>query len=215
MRIPKEDLKDFTYFDVVKNRPDPPAKVTLHPSGEFEDLKPLAVWDGPLETDLRAGSYFSRLSEFHRTLALTGASAALAVAIGTALWLNAALSEHIRPIEVAADQETAETTLSELSTDDPELLSDSDTSFFSAPDASIGQPAPARSVYRKKRRYAPRPAVRFAADRVKRRPLIKPQFIVSEFVPTRLLIFVENGEIKTRIEPQLSASFKRPATLPN
>ena len=42
-----------------------------------------------------------------------------------------------------------------------------------------------------------------------------PQFIVSEFVPTTMFIFVENGEVKSRIEPQLTAGYKRPSTLPN
>jgi hypothetical protein len=38
---------------------------------------------------------------------------------------------------------------------------------------------------------------------------------VSEFVPTTLIIYIENGEIKTRIEPQLTAAYKKPAPLSN
>jgi hypothetical protein len=211
MRIPKEDLSDFTFYDVVQDKPDPPARETVHSTGEFETLKPLAVWEGPINNPPATGSLFSRLSEFHRTLALTGAAAAVAIAIGTALWLNASLSERIRPIEVASEPQTADAVLSELSTDDSELLSENDSSVFTSPD----EPAPARAVYRAKRkRTISRPLVRFAALRVKRRPLIRPQFIISEFVPTKLFIFVENGEVKTRIEPQLTASYKRPPAAP-
>ena len=50
----------------------------------------------------------------------------------------------------------------------------------------------------------------FAAERPRRRPLIRPKFWVSDFVPTTLIIYVDKGEIKTRIEPQLTADYKRP-----
>jgi len=35
------------------------------------------------------------------------------------------------------------------------------------------------------------------------------------FVPTTLVIYVENGEIKNRIEPTLSGAFKLPASFSN
>jgi hypothetical protein len=32
---------------------------------------------------------------------------------------------------------------------------------------------------------------------------------MSEFVPTTLVIYIKNGEVKTRIEPQLTATHKK------
>jgi hypothetical protein len=48
-----------------------------------------------------------------------------------------------------------------------------------------------------------------------RRQLRRPQHVVTSFVPTTLVIYAENGEIKTRIEPQLSAAYKKPLTITN
>jgi hypothetical protein len=50
----------------------------------------------------------------------------------------------------------------------------------------------------------------YRAPRVVREPL-RPQMWVSQFIPTTLIIYIENGEIKSRIEPQLTAGFKRPS----
>jgi hypothetical protein len=44
--------------------------------------------------------------------------------------------------------------------------------------------------------------------------LPRPRLIVSNFVPTTLIIYIDNGEIKTRIEPQLTAGYKKPSPLP-
>jgi len=39
--------------------------------------------------------------------------------------------------------------------------------------------------------------------------------MVADFVPTTLIIYPENGEIKTRIEPQLTAVYRKPITFAN
>jgi len=38
--------------------------------------------------------------------------------------------------------------------------------------------------------------------------------MVTGFVPTTLVIYAENGEIKTRIEPQLTSGYKKQLVLP-
>jgi hypothetical protein len=53
-----------------------------------------------------------------------------------------------------------------------------------------------------------------AANRPRRRPP-GPRLIVSDFVPTNLIIYPEDGVIKTRIEPQLVAIHKVPLAVPN
>jgi len=39
--------------------------------------------------------------------------------------------------------------------------------------------------------------------------------MVTRFVPTTLVIYAENGEIKTRIEPRLAAIYNKPLTITN
>jgi hypothetical protein len=41
------------------------------------------------------------------------------------------------------------------------------------------------------------------------------QLAVTKFIPTTLIIYVENGEVRSRIEPQLTAAYKKLATIPN
>jgi hypothetical protein len=41
------------------------------------------------------------------------------------------------------------------------------------------------------------------------RRLLGSTLWVSDFVPTTLVIYIENGEIKTRIVPQLNAGYKK------
>ncbi|HEX6126650.1 MAG TPA: hypothetical protein VFZ23_14865 [Pyrinomonadaceae bacterium] len=60
-----------------------------------------------------------------------------------------------------------------------------------------------------------RQRVRPAAYRPPRRQPLRPRLVVAEFVPTTLIIYPENGEIKRRIEPQLVALHKIPTTIPN
>jgi hypothetical protein len=60
---------------------------------------------------------------------------------------------------------------------------------------------------------AARPVV--AVYRPERIPQRRPKLVVSKFVPTTLIIYPENGVIKTRIEPQLTAAYKRSSTLRN
>ena len=56
-----------------------------------------------------------------------------------------------------------------------------------------------------------RRSIQLAANR----PRHQPRLVVSDFVPTNLIIYPENGVIKTRIEPQLVAIHKIPIAVPN
>jgi hypothetical protein len=55
---------------------------------------------------------------------------------------------------------------------------------------------------------SPRPRV----TNRQRRPLSQKPLVESNFVPTTLIIYIDKGEVKTRIEPQLTASLKKSAT---
>src|SRR5206468_394286 len=41
------------------------------------------------------------------------------------------------------------------------------------------------------------------------------QLATTKFIPTTLIIYVEKGEVKSRIEPQLTAAYKKPLNIPN
>jgi len=58
-----------------------------------------------------------------------------------------------------------------------------------------------------------RPGVQLSAHRPRRQP--RRAQLVTRFVPTTLVIYAENGEIKTRIEPRLAAVHKKPLTITN
>lgn len=66
-------------------------------------------------------------------------------------------------------------------------------------------------AYVEKRSPVLRPAVRAAYH--PRRLSRRPQLVVSKFVPTTLIIYTENGSVKTRSEPQLTAAYKKQASL--
>ena len=59
-----------------------------------------------------------------------------------------------------------------------------------------------------------RRSIQLAANRPRRQPP-GTRLVVSDFVPTNLIIYPENGVIKTRIEPQLVAIHKIPLAVPN
>jgi hypothetical protein len=64
------------------------------------------------------------------------------------------------------------------------------------------------------RRRPARRGVRLSTYR-SRRPAHRPQPLEAKFIPTTLVIYAENGEIKTRIEPSLTAVYKKPLVLSN
>ena len=115
--------------------------------------------------------------------------------------------------EVATDDQYADE--SELMTNgqyaDEGELADEPTqtkerlSFFSA--SKSGRGSINRSNARRKRA---RPRIRVAAYRRKRLPRWRPQPLEQLFLPTTLVIYVENGVIKTRLE-----TWPRPTPTPN
>ena len=205
MRIPRESLDDFIRAASPKEEPQPPAKYVRF-TGEIEVLKPLAHWDGVVKPKAAAVWYgqsaWYRLSSFHRSLAMGAVVTLIALVLGSTVFLRIDRSpvdqvtvsnvvvEETSPTDVVARTEPGFT--SDLLTDDTPTAVESTVSrtlsvkrpFFRAPKARI----PGRTFTA-------------ALQRV-RHHLPNPQLWVSQFVPTTLVIFVEKGEIKTRIEPQ-------------
>ena len=227
MRVPDEDLDDF------RGKPDPtpdgPAPhAPLKFTGEIEVLKPLARWEGANKSKAAAAgkdsdsSVWFWLSWFHRSLALAAALSVITFVLGTGIYI-AVYGPPSGLIENPGD--------ANVSPDDLSMgrRSDNDLAPTGSPDVADSLPA-ADSTFnfnepREKRvilKHRPTAQhvtgvaykrVQLASNRSPHQQL-RPQFWVSQFVPTTLIIYIDHGEVKTRIEPQ-STSLKKPTVLPN
>jgi hypothetical protein len=211
MRFPNESLDDYRARKL--KIPDPPATVTLEFTGESEVLKPLAYWEGPVRDEATAGSIFHRLSWFHRSLAMSAALTIVTFLLGTGLYLavyGPPVDPDINVADLATDQQLDDTlTPAEEPSTSEFFTTGNSPSAFDEPNAlpSVTKRRPARARILRAA-YRPRPVANELL-----REWLHPQLWVSEFVPTNQFIYVENGVIKTRIEPQ--AIYKKPLTLPN
>ena len=197
MRKPNESLDQF----IVKATPkaaELPAPVSLHLTGEVEVLK-------PLETS-EAGKRGARISWFQLGLGVAGGVAMIAMILLSAVLIEIsdAGSERARLefdsyLSDEALDEQPDGTLNQVDT--PSI---SDIFPASSP-FGIDQLPVARATSRVRRS---KPRARLAAYRPPHR--IRHTPVVTEFVPTTLVIYAEDGEIKTRIERHISAVYKKP-----
>lgn len=200
---PDDSLDDY----VVKALPEttePPAPVSLRFTGEVEVLKPLARWERPAKlVPATVNVSQNRLSWFHRSLLAGGGLAAAALVLASAIAIGISDTpsgtetgqiEFIEvPSEIAMNGDSGAT---------PEELLSSDIFSMSGPDKLSGTTSVRKRNFRIKRillaRHVPAPRVRRAVKPVKREP---GATLVSKFVPTTLVIFIEDGLIKSRVEP--------------
>ena len=210
IRRPNETLDDFK--SRVAAPAEPPGVVLLYPTGDIEVLEPLAHSEDFAETEANESIFVSPrprpFSWFHRTLAIGGALAIIAfLSAGLLIRVYRPTVEPIGPVDVASDQPADTSTAPDIS-DDPDFFSP-----INSPFAFNGFPVVRKAP--KPRRFSSRPPR--SVDRPKRSEpgsqitalVPRSQLIVSDFVPTTLIIYIENGEIKTRIEPQLTAAYKK------
>ena len=184
----------------------PPSTVLLR---EVEVLSPLQLDQAPPKTAngllLQHGA--PRISWFHRSL-IFGGGAVAAIAI---IFLSAVFVAVNDPSDRAA-VDGVDTPSYQSDAIDDSLAPVEETAatdiFTSAIESQVfGELRTLRPVVR------PRiPQVQRAAY-VPRRT--SPPVQLPAFVPTTLVIYVENGEIKNRIEPTLSGAFKLPASFSN
>ncbi|MGH9821250.1 MAG: hypothetical protein ACRD43_13875, partial [Pyrinomonadaceae bacterium] len=203
MRIPDESLEDFMTGMTVAPKPadPPPSLKPVRFSGKVELLKPAV----PSEIAERALAVISpfvapgpltrthRPSGFYRSLGVVGTVAIIALVLASSIFIGTYRSDvepATTPSNVGLDQQP-EGILT--SPDEPDLSGPSTPA--SSPLVS-DEPRAVRSVRKRspvrvlRAGYRPRRAVR------------AHKIIVTNFVPTTLVIYPENGEIKTRIEPQ-------------
>jgi hypothetical protein len=184
----------------------------VRPTGEIEVLKPLAGSASFIKSGAASGFLETqrayRLSGFHRALALGGglAMAVLMLATGIHFWIFGAPADPVGLSDLAMQVRPDGVTAAEdfLTIDDEPAVSDI------APDADppVGffeTPAAVPAVARRSRVRSRVPRAVYRT----RRDLYPSPLWVSRFIPTTVVIYIENGEIKTRTEPRPSAAFKK------
>ena len=248
MRIPSDNLDDFK-TGAARKPEEPPVPKSVQLTGEVEVLRPLAISEDHVKHEASAVGASrrsrSRFSWFHRSLALGGGLAVIALILGTGVLVRIYRSpvEPVSGPSYVAKSEQPQT-LDQQPADLPEPTSPREEPTTSdiiptdiAPEANwsrtFDRPRVTRSTVRSKPRTAERPktavtsvapqapktdsasttssspkaGVLFATSPAPppppppRHTLPRPQFIVSDFTPTTLVIYVENGVVKTRIEP--------------
>jgi hypothetical protein len=229
MRKPDESL-DLVVEAAPEKLAEPPRPVSLRFTREIEVLKPLARSEGPAKSEEAAAVDTSvspdapRLSWFHRSLVAGGGLAMIAIILASAVFISTydppaepAVSQIDTagdPSEVAIDAQPVDTLLpaEEPPVSDIFVLAGSQPRAADSPKSKkTSQPAfrIPRSVFSS----SARPRLQPPAYPPPPKPPPSPR-LVPDFVPTTLVIYVEKGEIKTRIEPQLTAG-KKQLNLPN
>ena len=214
MRKPKDSLDEFA-VQAAEKAAQPPRMVELQFVGEVEVLKPLVRPEIPEHSDPSAGNPFRRNAPNRLSWLQSAAAAAAVLGIMVVILLSAifigitepARSSGVGTIETAESRDTAT-----LETYEDELTSIPEPfrpGIFGTPELPIDiRPSSPKA------KLVPARRVRRAALRLRRQPLL-PRVVISAFIPTTLIIYPENGEIKSRIEPQVAALYKKPQTLSN
>jgi hypothetical protein len=193
--------------------PPPPPAVSPRRSGDITVLKPLVRWEdfekakAAHDKKLR-WPVLSQLSFFHRSIAVGGVGGFIAFILVMTVYFGFSA----QPVEQAAStvdliagrQKTRPVT-------PPKARNPFDHLAVSSSPAILDEPVVPAIVLR---RRPARPHVIHADYRV-RRVVRRPQLAMNKFIPTTLIIFVEKGEVKSRIEPQLTAAYKKQISLPN
>ena len=210
MRVPKESLDEFVCRADTNEMPPPPPAVSPRRSGDITVLKPLVRWEdfekakAAHDKKLR-WPVLSQLSFFHRSIAVSGVGAFLAFI----LLMSVYIGFYAQPVEPAVDLIAGRQKKRPVTP--PKARNPFDHLAVSSSPAVLDEPVVPAIVLR---RRPARPHVIRADYRV-HRVIHRPQLAMNKFVPTTLIIFVEKGEVKSRIEPQLTAAYKKQISLPN
>jgi|GEM_PF-2061004 len=224
MRMPYDSLDDFVSGIAAPKAAELPAMRWLRFTGEFEVLKPLVNSEEFAEhlaainvTSVSPTPEVPWFLGFRRSLPLVGSFAMVVLILASGIFIGTyrPSAESVdKQSDVAVDQQS-EDTLANPDQQPGDILGlVSNLSIPSTPAGSPSvsdEPHAVRSVIRP---GSPGPRVLRAVYR-SRRITRRPQITMTDFVPTTLIIYAENGEIKTRIEPQLTSSYKKPLALPN
>jgi len=211
MQKPQESLDDFLR-PIEPIMADPPSTVSLRPTGEVEVLNPLPLDQPHAKTAngllLQQGA--PRISWFHRSLIFGGGAVAAIVII----FLSAVFIAVSEPADRASVEGVDTPKFESDASIDDRLVTDDEPAMADVPASEaepqvLGELLVARPVISSKQNT---PRIQRSAFIPRRTPAAEQR---PAFVPTTLIIYPENGEIKTRIEPSLSAAYKIPTTFSN
>jgi len=220
MRKPEESLEDFTVKAMAIEKASEPARAaSLRFTGRVEVLKPLTPRLG--NPAAAAGDKFFyrptryQFSWFQGVLGAAGAVAVMALILLSAIFIGiydppagpgvGSIDIAGNPSDAAIDQQLEDGPVRTEEAINPDILMAENSSY---PGDEL---PPIRSTAKPVSESA---RVQISANRPRRQPR-RPQLVMTKFVPTTLVIFAENGEIKTRIEPQLAAVYHKPLTITN
>jgi hypothetical protein len=216
MQIPKESLEDFMTGMPVDPKPaePPPGPRPVSFSGQVELLKPIEFSEDLVKSPVeilvplvpsRPAARTHWFSGFYRSLAVAGSFAIIALVLASGIFFGTyrpAAEPATSPGDLGLDQQPEGI----LTTpDNPDLTGPTaPTSLLLISDEPRALPHVRRPGSARVLRAAYHP-----------RRVVRPhQMMVTGFVPTTLVIYAENGEIKTRIEPQLTSGYKKQLVLP-
>lgn len=191
MRKPIDSLDDYVVGPVPET--EPPLPVLLRRTGEIEVLRPLAVWEHPVKLIPAASPY--RFSWFHRSLAIGGGLAMIALVLLSAIFIG------------ISDQRTSEVgDIAYIEVNDENAVTDdqlTSSDIFSIPDQEQATSQPAARSRRTTFAARVRPRTQPTAARPQLQ-IAEPEVTIAKFSPTTMIIYIENGVIKSRIEPWLT-----------
>ena len=212
MRKPEERLDNF----VVNAEPkaaEPPPPVSLRLTGKVRVLKAVSYSEDPATRKTATVGTSDRpsprgISWFHSSLVAAGGLAMIALVLLSAIVIGI----YETAVERAGGSVASTAYPGELPFDQQLYDALVPTEERLTPDISASSPLEGAALSAVRSTARPRRAktrVRLAAYRPLRRYL-RPRLVVTEFVPTTLVIYAQNGEIKSRIEPQITTGYKKP-----
>ena len=186
MQKPNESLRDYVAKPPEELGRKPPRPVSLAVTGEVETIRPLIPDEAPTKV-----FRFNRAVQplWFRRMVAVGGGAIVMIALSLVSAILVGINEPIAGPELASDEQLGPPVQMEP---------------FDILSAST-EPATWLSVIRPSVRHRaakPRQVTAYQ-PRTYTRP---PQPIEPKFFPTTLIIYSENGEIKTRIEPWIQSS---------
>jgi hypothetical protein len=185
MLKPNESLDDYTTTPPTEKLEVPPFPVSLTVTGEREILKPLI--ETPT-TKFRFATPHQPL--WFRRMVAVGGGAIVMIAFVLISAILVGISEPIAGPEIASDEQADQRTQMEP---------------FDILSASISPGNVIEFLHPVAKRRVVRARAHVTPDR-QPRYVRQPQPIEPKFFPTTLVIYSENGEIKTRVEPWIQSS---------
>ena len=216
MKPPNQSLEDFTGKSSTRKPTEPPPEHVVRPSGIVTRLDPLARYQGPKRLAIRrrfirrsiSRVRYRNVSWFHLSFAISSGLAIFGLIFISVMFVKV-FEPRVEPLSSGSDvaeNRTPESMPPPVTKPDADELVSTEDSLPSMEDPDAERPVVTS-------RHS-RPRLTNAAYRQRRRTP-RPQFVKTDFVPTLLVIYAENGVVKSRIEPQLTASYTKQPPIPN